>query len=480
MEEVDSSMRTSNKASAADGAKTNMGRALRNIAVTLLVVFVVDVLVSLALVPYVGMAELVWREYRANEAETFDTVLVGSSVVGYGISPMALDEELGSSSFNMGTPGQTLRDSLTSIRCAVADHDVSRVILGIGYETLLESPSINSSVSYTLSKCIGEAPWEAASDWASLLTYDPFFTSAYSLNAIFPFAYDHVELTVPSIADNISRRANMSVMDAAYAYSEASGGENWHYRGKGYSSYELLYPDIFPHGTWHASHPSTEAVVTENLDAIATICSWCKEHGVSLYVVSAPYMPTALVEYGDRWVEAMNSVSKIVESEGGHYLDLNVVKRERLNLLPTHFTNAVHLNHDGAALTSSFIGTLVRDIENGVDVSDNFLPLTVQGWRECRASIPFVDTIDYTTRTENGRVTLEASPITGNTDVRYRFEIKTSPDEDLWDILQDYSPDPTYSFVCEDGTHEIIIRVSAYATGEYEDLVRRVDGNITL
>jgi hypothetical protein len=49
---------------------------MRAVLVTLLVVVAVDVLASYALVPYVGIAELMWREYRAAEAEPLDTVLV--------------------------------------------------------------------------------------------------------------------------------------------------------------------------------------------------------------------------------------------------------------------------------------------------------------------------------------------------------------------------------------------------------------------
>jgi hypothetical protein len=462
---------------------------MRAVLVTLLVVVAVDVLVSYALVPYVGIAELMWREYRAAEAETLDTVLVGSSVTAYGISPMKLDEALGSSSFDMGTPGQSLKDSLTAIRTAVEEHGVTRAILGIGYETLIEEPSINSSVSFTLGKCIGETPLQAAGDWASLLTYPSFFDSTYSLGALFPFAYDHVELTPSSIADNLDRRLNMSVMDAAYAYSEASGGEMWHYRGQGHSSYELYYPWFSTHGAHHSSHPRGTKVVDVNIQAIDDLSAWCEGHGVTLYVFSAPYMPTAFVEYGDEWVDGMCRVRDAVEAHGGRFLEFNLIRRQRLDLLPTHFVNAVHINHDGAQLLGTFLGNTIKDVEKGADVSDWFYPLTRDGWRECLETAAFVDTIDYEEELQDDHVLITAKPVTGDTKVRYRFRMKAADGdtyEDMvaaavtegWETLRDYSPDPTYALPYDDGSELVAIEIDAYAEGEHEDIVRTIVGPV--
>ena len=85
-----------------DGA----GRRKRRIVTALVfvgVLAVVDVLLCFALQPYGEHTELMWREYR--QTPEIDTILVGTSTTAYGLKPQVLDENLGSRSFNMSTPG---------------------------------------------------------------------------------------------------------------------------------------------------------------------------------------------------------------------------------------------------------------------------------------------------------------------------------------------------------------------------------------
>ena len=453
------------------GPKGSARRLLLAVLTTLLLVVVADVALSLALEPYAGSTELMWSEYR--KADDIDTVLVGPSTTGYGISPQTLDAALGSHSFNMATPGQALRDSLVSIQCAKRDHDVSRAITCIGYETILEFPYINSSVVYTQAKCAGEPVHEALADVFDLVTYDYYFGRIYSLSAAFPWTYDHVELTGEAVARNVWRRLNLDTLEAAGDYARTSNDEGWSYWGQGYDGYEVDYPASHEHGTIFSSHRDAP-IIDATTRALTELCQWCSDNGVDLYVIGAPYVPSVILEYGDAYWQGMAAIQDIAESHGAHYVDLNMCTREVFDPSLSHFFNQVHLNHRGAEAAGTAIGSLVARIEAGDDISPLWHPHTEQGFAAWLEELDYVDSLDYATATEGDTTIVEAYARTGpSTPVAYRFELQDA--DGSWREIRAWDADPRILLDAAEVAGRRI-RISAHATTGGQDQDRMVEG----
>ena len=449
------------------------------LAITLLAVVAADVALCLLLEPYAGSTELMWSEYRAAADADIDTVFVGSSATGYGLSPQTFDETLGSTSFNMGTPGQALHESLVSVKSASADHDLDRVVIVVGLETILEFPYINSSVVYTQAKCAGEGPLEAASDILNLVTYDYYFSRLYSLSCAFPWTYDHVELTWDAIGKNVERRIKYKdVTEAARLYAEASGDEGWGYWGQGYDGYTTVYPTEHVHGTRFTSHHREDPVIDDTLRALDELCTWCEEAGIRLYVVGAPYIPSAILEYGDAYWTGMAKIQETAERHGACYFDLNMCRRDVYDPARSEFYNQVHLNHEGAEKAGRVVASLIGRVEHGEDISDVWHPHTAEGYAAWLAELAHVDSVDYDSAVDGDSAVVDAHARTGSaTEALFRFEVADETGTQ-WRCVRDWDTDPHLTMPME-GKGDCQIRISARAATDSEDNACSVVGYLT-
>lgn len=460
-------MRTSNR-------KTNARRlpSLVQALLTAAVCIVVDVALCFALEPYAGQTELMWSEYR--NATDIDTILVGSSVTAYGLSPMVLDAKLGSRSFNMGTPGQSAHDALASVKCAREEHDIQRAIICVGYETILEYPFINSSVVYTQAKCLGESPVQIASDISNLLFYDYYFKHMYSLSCLFPWTYDHVEPSLDAALANIRRRMSLDTLDAAVDYAQDSGDAGWHYYGQGYGGYEIEYSPTREHSVPFASHPGGP-VIGETMDALRELFAYCSAEGIKLYVIGAPYLPSVVLEYGDAYWQGMAEVQQMAQDANAVFFDLNMAHRSLYDPNLSHFFNQVHLNHHGAEVATSCVADLIKSIERGENVSELFYPYTEEGWKSYQESLPRVDSVEYTLSSDKGSTIIEAHAVVGSDiPVSYCLEAYDEP-AGTWKLVRDWGSDNVFNITPESGPISRI-RISARATNGKQDVMRSVEG----
>ena len=456
-----------------DGA----GRRKRRIVTALVfvgVLAVVDVLLCFALQPYGEHTELMWREYR--QTPEIDTILVGTSTTAYGLKPQVLDENLGSRSFNMSTPGQIIDNVLATVETACADHQIKRVFMCVGYETLLEDPYINLSTVFTQAKIQGEPPAQALSDIGRLLGYRYFFERHESLTGLFPWAYDHVPLSPSNVADNIKNRMECDVFEAGERWC-ARYSPKWSYEGQGYGGYHIGLKAEAKHGDIVGHYGADKPVSPYSLDAFKSMCAFCKQQGVRLYVLGALYTPSAVEAYESHYIERMQALKEIVEAQGGTYLDLNMLHRSELDPAVDFFWDHVHLTDKGAIETSKAVSRLVKRIEAGEDVSGLFYSYDQADWDAYRASIDFVDSLDYTHEVTQEGARIEAQARTGTqTPVAYQLEVKD--DSGQWRVAQAFGSASEFTLP-RDGRDATTIRITARATNGHQDQDRSVVGTVS-
>ena len=418
--------------------------------------------------PYGSRSELVWSEYRATP--NIDTLLVGTSLCEHGLNPIAFDGELGSHSFNMAIPNLSFRESLIAIKTAARERELKRVVAFVGFATMTPEPSFESAVTFTQAKCSGEPPQQAVADMVGLFTHDYYFKRPGSVVGLFPWSFSNVGMSLSAIRTNVYNRLNRSVVDAARHSPILS--DSWHYYGQGFGTYS----DILDGNTKHADKNKEEQTfLSENMKWLRRVCSYCREQGIDLYVVGAPFMPSAVVEFGESYSKQMQGLKDLVTSEGAHYFDLNMVGNDVYEpQLAYYHDDMQHLNYDGSVAASKAAARIIARIEAGEDVSGEFFDYSSEGQRAWLNAIDHVDSVDYTWKATSNGAIVDAYAITSpSTPVEYRMEALDNVGK--WAEVRGWDANPTFELP-SNGNGARKIRIYARSTNGTQDKDRRVEG----
>lgn len=461
-------MPTSNEGSHKDGRRPHS----LAVAVAIIVLLIpVNVGLCLALQPYGSQSELVWSEYRATP--NIDTLFVGTSLCQHGLNPAAFDEELGSHSFNMSIPNLSFRECLIAIKTAADERDLKRVIAFVGFDTMTPEPSFESAVTFTQAKCVGEPLPQAAKDMFDLFTYDYYFKRTGSVVGLFPWSFSNVGMSPSAVKTNVYNRLNRSVVEAA-RHSPILG-KTWEYHGRGFGAYD----DVLTPNTKHVDkNGESQTFLPENVEGIRQVCTYCQEQGIELYVVGAPFLPSAVVEHGDSYPREMQKLQELVTQNGAHYFDLNMVSHDIYEpQLAYYHDDMQHLNYDGSIVVSKAIARLIARIEADENIDELFFDYSEEGQRAWLDSLDHVDSVDFSWETRDGKARIEAKAVTSpSVPVEYRMQAFDAS-SGKWMEVHSWGADSFFELE-GDGTGWRRVRIYARATNGRQDKDRRVEGTL--
>lgn len=433
--------------------------ARRRLTVAVLLVallLAINAAINWVLVPFGGKTELVWHDYR--QLSSLDTVVIGSSFAQHSVSPRTLDASLGSDSFNLGTPAQSLNNTRDALATAIEDWHVRRAIYCFEYDTFFEDQWANAAIAFTKYKSEGEPVPQVLRDVGNLVFSDFFFTRHYSLTCAFPWSYEHVPLSVRGISTNVENRLGGDIYKAAASYAQLTDGHVWDYERTGFVGLRLELDGKCVHGFDYSTFEDRE-FISNNLEYLRQILALCQQNGVTFYMVAPPTAASTLIQYGDAYPQHMTQLKEIVEQAGGVFLDLNLAKPDVMTFDGTDICDLAHLSSDGARKTSEALGHLLGRIEAGEDVSGSFFSYDENEWREYLASVTYVDSVEYEVVEQDGAMTFEASACTGTQSVvEYAFDVRAS-DEDEWAVAQDWSASSSFELAAGTGeTPQVRVR----------------------
>ena len=303
-----------------------------------------------------------------------------------------------------------------------------------------------------------------------LFTHDYYFKRPGSVVGLFPWSFSNVGMSLSAVKTNVYNRLNRSVVDAARHSPILS--DTWHYYGQGFGTYS----DTLDGKTKHADKNKDEQTfLPENMDCLKRVCSYCREQGIDLYVVGAPFMRSAVVEFGESYPTQMQQLKDLVTSEGARYFDLNMAHGDVYEpQLAYYHDDTQHLSYDGSVVASKAAARIIARIEAGEDVSGEFFDYTDEDQRAWLNTIDHVDSVDYTWKTSPNGATVEACAITSpSTPVEYRME--ALDDAGKWVEVRGWDASPTFELP-SNGSGTRKIRVYAHATNGQQDTDRRVEG----
>lgn len=293
------------------------------------------------------------------EAGSIDTVFLGSSHSYRSFDPARVDELLGTHSFNAGTSQQLPDGSYWLLREIMAENDLDTVYLETfftGYNQQ-RSSDVPMAAFLITDYMRPTSPNRYAYLWemGGLAALPDF---VLPVRHAFAGSTDWPALWRAKLTDGYT--------PGNYRYVTYPGES---YRGRGF----VWVDGLPPYGFDPISSIDPKAPLTEfgwrNLRRITDLC---REHGTRLVLVAAP-LPSAFAAATTGYQAYTAALADFAAENGLAYWDFTLYKDvTTLSLFYWHFSDAHHLNGNGAALFTDVFCQVAAQSAAGQDVSPLF------------------------------------------------------------------------------------------------------------
>ena len=403
------------------------------------VAVLVNWMICFAWVPYGSKSEIMWTDYR--QAQDIDTVYLGTSLVERSVNPNIIDEELGTSSFNMATPSQSLEDAYLGIEQAIKDHRIKRAVVGVEFADLNRKSEKKTGV-FVAEKTKGETPLEALHDWTTSIDVDTWLWSPQAFSMMFfPWQIQHVG--VKKIASNV-----MMQLDGTSVYEAAEKNEpGWHYVGKGFGECDGEYKYVARPNVYYVNYGMLKNATEfdeDRMRVVERICDLCTENDVELVFFVNPLSDFNIISFGDNYQVLSDGLKDYVEERGAAYFDFNLARPELFESKDSYYEDSQHMNIDGANALSASMAKLLGALDAGEEVNGLFGTYAERCARvdglASAGLMPVVSTGET--------IEMHAESVAGpDVEVEYRFSVKDDINGDDYVVVQDWSSSPDCIYV---------------------------------
>ena len=413
--------------------------------------------------PYGSKSQIMWTDYR--QQENLDTVFVGTSLTERAFDPMYFDSQAHSNSYNMATPGQWIEESQSAMETAIADHPINTVVYGLEFSSLQGDKVPHPGRAFYQYKNQGD-PLGFCLDAVRLLSKPGCYTTADSINWMFPWITNHVKGLNRTVANVTMKLDGTSIYDAAEANEPG-----WTYYGRGYGNYtDVNDPNKGKQRLYTDDYKNRE-LSPDKINVLIEMADYCEERGIDFVVVMPPIPSYNIAAYGKSYFAQAEEVRKIVEEHGGEFYDLNMARPELFDTTnPEFFADHQHLNKAGGEAASKAIATIFEARDGGQDVDSLFYTKD-----EYRQAMDFISLVTLKATVTDDGIELKARAlISGDSPVEYQMMV-FDPDEKEWVIIRDWSEDPTYLFDPEEsGQYKVCVNARLVGTDVEYDRYRVV------
>lgn len=426
-----------------------------------------------------GYTYMMWKGFW--EEENIDMVYLGSSFTQEAFNPAIIDESLGTSSYNMGSSGQSLNQTYLALEQAIEKKQIKRAVLAIGVYSLQERKNDAYRATFIYSMKSGLGPLERLKADFDFMFEERYTGEAVSINFLFPWIYKH---TSPENLLN-NTKANINILLGKDDYiQEGTGKDKLDCNGT---------EDVYKHTVMYKGYVTTNRLVNYNkignkntkttfkspaaeksYEELDKICKLCRDNDVDLIVVSIPRPSFDLISYGDKYFEYTENWKSFFAERDVDYYDFDMVKPEYFEQKEGYFADFEHLNLDGANAFCSFFADFLKERESGADMEDYFYTK-----EEYLASIDYITNIYFTAKSVEEGILLKANAYHGTgVEVEYQFTRK-NPETGEYEILQDYNSTSEYLLRNVKESEEYRIRVNARKAGSDKNYERYYEKTVS-
>ena len=322
----------------------NFNKALRTSLIFLVLVTIVS---SVIAYPYFHSETYHYQDgyVRDDLAGSLDLIICGASQAQRGIAPAILDEHLGSSSYNIGSPLMTIKARYTILKKELSRNDVKLVILELCYDALTRDRDVVGP----------EGDLYMMGRFTSFGERLRYFLSSARLEEYADIHYD------------ILYRGRMS-KDVWGSYPIGSSDS---YEMRGFEPLDPEPIEMIPEEKLHQEAILTD-IVDENLTYLEKILALCRDQEIPVIMVATPLSDSAILSYDS--LDVIHDFYTGISREWGcEYYNFSLYKGKS-DLFPDSgaYYDRNHLGASGAEVFSGLLAQVIENSRTGVDSSQLF------------------------------------------------------------------------------------------------------------
>lgn len=426
--------------------------------ITFVIVFImINYALTFAFVPKGNNTRMMMREMYSKK-ENIDIAFVGASLSERDINPYTMDKELGLKTFDYAFPSQMFVGTYYSLKELFNYQKPKLIILTAeqnNFTSKVEKSLVYLSTAPYMNSFFNEVQYYFASSAQD---------GSY-LDRLFPWRGYHVD-SIQNLIKNIYGKLTPTYINYPEAGQvEALANNKSGYIGKGAvkvnptdSKGTINYDNV------KGSHDirNISDIQKMDVDYLKKISDLCKANNCKLILLTTP-APVYQVLRVKNYFDFNNEIAKIAKNLNIEYYDYNLIKPELFKSKEDYFSDAEHLNSNGAEAFSESLANFLKLRQNGEDMNKYFYKP-----EEYNAAENYVSITWFSFTKKDSKITLTADSIHGTkVTPEYQF-VLTDLQNGKEQIIRNYDKNPT--FVFDSTTYKKYkIRVNAKTSGSNDN-----------
>ncbi|MDO4275487.1 MAG: hypothetical protein Q4D16_17605 [Eubacteriales bacterium] len=278
------------------------------------------------------------REELEENKGTIDTLLLGTSLVHWGLDPEVIDEELGVKSFNLATSAQPLSGSYYLLKDQVKSNPIKTVFLGVSVPGMVNDYDKDTPVKLGVFDRIS-SPAVKAEYMAAVAEF-----KEYEQFLFFP-------TRVVNVLDTKAVKRNVAYKKSEEFKEKISPDyAPYIYYGMGFESKEEVYDGSFnDEKLGNDAIWNRDRIVDVNVEYIKKTAQFCNDNGIELNLVIFPHSYEFARLQGD--LSDMDKYMEELSAEiGAELYNYNFTVRQDIYDIMTNdcYQDKKHFNKKGA------------------------------------------------------------------------------------------------------------------------------------
>ena len=329
----------------------------------LIMFFAVNRFFSFILIPFSASGYELWHGFEQKKG--INCIYTGSSHCICDINPEVVDKATGLVSYNMGSSMQSIQSSYNSIKQAIDQKKVSKVVLVIDPEIMEMDRNTNFRADACFQKYMTMtlSPVKKVVSDIEFITCSDFIGTPSSINYFIPWTYDRVS----DVGNNIKEKLSGKIIAKA-EHRDLNGflpSDKVYENGDRYVDYDSA-------SKWSSEKSDLHKIemTDENISTLKDICEICKENKVDLLAITAPFCSAFTYYDFESYTKFGSEIKSILKKYKYQYIDFNYLKKEHFNTIDTSkYRDNGHLNTNGA----NEFSLILAGILNGNDAKGLFV-----------------------------------------------------------------------------------------------------------
>lgn len=414
-------------------------QTFKKILIFFILFIIINICISFLLIPHYSGSDKMWKDFQKESNPQI--IFIGSSLAKRTFNPYIIENEIGLSCFNMGTPLQCLDDSYIALQVAISQKMPQKIILSLDYSGLKDEKAKRARISF----------WKGLSNtvsfWEKILMDLKFIFSKEnvkepdSINYLYPWIYNHVWIEPSNIKENIKNKLK---------------NENkFYYIGKGFEKIDKNLDFNKVNGDF-----SSEIEINQNaLEKIEKMAELCKKNNIDFLFINTPNTVYDVIYHGNKYFDIMNTINKFFKEKKIDYYDFNLIKPDIFITKEEYYYNYEHFNYKGAKEFSKAFANFIKLREKEKNLSKYFYTQ-----EEYLKSIKYISTVNFKTVVTKNGINIVAKAYTGSTvNVEYEISIYDNKKNE-YKVIKEYNKNSEY-FYSTDKKGKYKIRVNARQIG---------------